>query len=250
MTRTTDADDRWVACAGELHRAGCVHREATSQGGRGDRRQDEFGEWANFRGKRSVSGWSSRGGLTRNPYALDRSACGSIRRIGREQSRRIYPLGRLAPKPTARLSAPREPNGIVGIKPTLGLLSRSGIIPIAHGQDTPVYDADGCRRRHFARGDGPGLTRATQPHVGARSGVCPITQIFWISSGLKGARIGVARNMAGTDPRVTKIFETCLDAMKHLGAVIVIADVKHFDKFSDSEMEVLHYEFKADLNKC
>ncbi|MFN8404600.1 MAG: amidase [Anaerolineales bacterium] len=206
-------------------------------------------EWANFRGKRSVSGWSSRGGLTRNPYALDRSACGSSSGSGAAIAANLS-VGAVGTETDGSIICPAQTNGIVGIKPTLGLLSRSGIIPIAHSQDTPgpmtrtVADAAILLGAMTGVDAGDSATRRSK-----KRGLSNYAK-FLDLDGLKGARIGVARNMAGTNPRVTKIFETCLDAMKHLGAVIVDpADVKHFDKFSDSEMEVLHYEFKADLNK-
>jgi amidase len=93
-------------------------------------------EWANFRGKRSVSGWSSRGGLTRNPYALDRSACGSSSGSGAAVAANLC-VAAVGTETDGSIICPSQTNGIVGIKPTLGLLSRSGIIPIAHSQDTP-----------------------------------------------------------------------------------------------------------------
>ncbi|MCC6569761.1 MAG: amidase, partial [Anaerolineales bacterium] len=205
-------------------------------------------EWANFRGKRSVSGWSSRGGLTRNPYALDRSACGSSSGSGAAIAANLS-VGAVGTETDGSIICPAQTNGIVGIKPTLGLLSRSGIIPVAHSQDTPgpmtrtVADAAILLGAMTGVDAGDSATRPSK-----KRGLSNYAKCLDLD-GLKGARIGVARNMAGTNPRVTKIFETCLDAMKHLGAVIVDpADVKHFDKFGDSEMEVLHYEFKADLN--
>src|SRR5687768_6771121 len=92
-------------------------------------------EWANFRGKRSVSGWSSRGGLTRNPYALDRSACGSSSGSGAAVAANLC-VAAIGTETDGSIICPSQTNGIVGIKPTLGLISRSGIIPIAHSQDT------------------------------------------------------------------------------------------------------------------
>src|SRR5512139_3436028 len=92
-------------------------------------------EWANFRGKRSVSGWSSRGGLTRNPYALDRSACGSSSGSGASVAANLCAAA-VGTETDGSIICPSQTNGIVGIKPTLGLVSRSGIIPIAHSQDT------------------------------------------------------------------------------------------------------------------
>lgn len=205
-------------------------------------------EWANFRGKRSISGWSSRGGLTRNPYALDRSACGSSSGSGAAIAANLS-VGAVGTETDGSIICPAQTNGIVGLKPTLGLLSRSGIIPIAHSQDTPgpmtrtVADAAVLLGAMTGVDAGDPATRPSK-----KRGLSNYAK-FLDLDGLKGARIGVARNMAGANPRILKIFETCLDVMKQLDAVVVDpADVKHFDKFSDSEMEVLHYEFKADLN--
>ena len=206
-------------------------------------------EWANFRGKRSVSGWSSRGGLTRNPYALDRSACGSSAGSGAAVAANLC-AGAVGTETDGSVICPAQTNGIVGIKPTLGLLSRSGIIPIAHSQDTAgpmartVADAAillGAMTGIDGRDKATSLSRKRNSSNYAR---------FLDRDGLRDARIGVARNMAGTNPRILKIFDLCIEVMKHLGAVIVDpADVPNFDKFSKTEIEVLHYEFKADLNK-
>ncbi|MCC6299088.1 MAG: amidase [Anaerolineales bacterium] len=205
-------------------------------------------EWANFRGKRSISGWSSRGGLTRNPYALDRSACGSSSGSGAAIASNLC-AGAIGTETDGSIICPAQTNGIVGIKPTLGLLSRSGIIPIAHSQDTPGPMARTVADAAILLGAMTGVDAgdpATRPSK--KRGLSNYAK-FLDLDGLKGARIGVARKMAGTNPRILKIFETCIEALKQLGAVIVDpVDVKNFDKLSESEMEVLHYEFKADLN--
>jgi amidase len=208
-------------------------------------------EWANFRGKRSVSGWSSRGGLTRNPYALDRSACGSSSGSGAAVAANLCAAA-VGTETDGSIICPSQTNGIVGIKPTLGLLSRSGIIPIAHSQDTPgpmartVADAAILLGALTGVDDSDSATRLTRR---GKQGVSNYTK-FLDRAGLKGARLGVARNMIGSNPRIIKIFESCVEVMKQLGAVIVDpADVPNFDKFGKTELEVLHYEFKADLNK-
>ncbi len=205
-------------------------------------------EWANFRGKRSISGWSSRGGLTRNPYALDRSACGSSSGSGAAVAANLC-VASVGTETDGSIICPAQTNGIVGIKPTVGLLSRSGIIPIAHSQDTPGPMARTVADAALLLGAMTGVDAgdpATRPS--RKRGLSNYSK-FLDRDGFKGARIGVARKMVGTNPRVLKIFETCIEAMKQLGAVVIDpVDVKHFDKFSESEMEVLHYEFKADLN--
>ena len=206
-------------------------------------------EWANFRGKRSVSGWSSRGGLTRNPYALDRSACGSSSGSGAAVAANLC-VAAVGTETDGSIICPAQTNGIVGIKPTLGLLSRSGIIPIAHSQDTAGPMARTVTDAAILLGAMAGVDGRDPATKGSRKrGGSNYTKLL-DRDGLRGARIGVARNMAGTNPRVTKIFEHCIEVMRHLGAVIVDpADVPNFDKFGKTEVEVLHYEFKADLNK-
>src|ERR1043165_959064 len=206
-------------------------------------------EWANFRGRPSVSGWSSRGGLTRNPYALDRSACGSSSGSGAAVAANLG-AARVGRETDGSIICPSQTNGIVGIKPTLGLLSRSGIIPIAHSQDTPGPMARTVTDAAILLAAMTGTDSQDPATKGSRKRGASNYTKFLDRDGLKGARIGVARNMAGTNPRILKIFEHCIEVMKHLGAVIVDpADVPNFDKFGKTEGEVLHYEFKADLNK-
>ena len=206
-------------------------------------------EWANFRGKRSVSGWSSRGGLTRNPYVLDRSACGSSSGSGVAAAANLC-AGAVGTETDGSIICPAQTNGIVGIKPTLGLLSRSGIIPIAHSQDTAGPMARTVADAAILLAAMTGVAGADPATKGSRRRNPSNYTKFLDREGLRGARIGVARNMAGTNPRVLKIFEHCLEVMKHLGAILVDpADLPNFDKFGKSESEVLHYEFKADLNK-
>ncbi len=214
-------------------------------------------EWANFRGKPSVSGWSSRGGLTRNPYALDRSACGSSSGSGAAVAANLC-VAAVGTETDGSIICPAQTNGIVGIKPTLGLVSRSGIIPIAHSQDTAgpmartVMDAAillGAMTGFDERDPATRLALSRVEGSGRKRGVFNYAK-FLDLDGLRGARIGVARNMAGKNPRILKIFELCIEVMKQLGAVIVDpADVPNFDKFGRTEREVLYYEFKADLNK-
>ena len=206
-------------------------------------------EWANFRGKNSVSGWSSRGGLTRNPHALDRSACGSSSGSGAAVAANLA-IAAVGTETDGSIICPAQTNGIVGIKPTLGLLSRSGIIPIAHSQDTPGPMARTVTDAAILLGAMTGIDKL-DPATGAsrKRSLKDYTKSLGYD-GLKGARIGVARNMAGSNPRILKIFELCIEVMKQLGAVIIDpADVPNFDKFGKTEVDVLHYEFKADLNK-
>ena len=206
-------------------------------------------EWANFRGIRSVSGWSSRGGLTRNPYALDRTACGSSSGSGASVAANLCAAA-VGTETDGSIICPSQTNGIVGIKPTLGLLSRSGIIPIAHSQDTPGPMARTVADAAILLGAMTGIDGQDKATSASRKRSFSNYTKFLDLDGLKGARIGVARSMAGTNPRVLKIFEHCIEVLKHLEAVVIDpADVPHFDKFKKTEEDVLHYEFKADLNK-
>jgi amidase len=206
-------------------------------------------EWANFRGERSVSGWSSRGGLTRNPYALDRSASGSSSGSGAAVAANLC-VAAVGTETDGSIISPAHATGIVGIKPTLGLLSRTGIIPIAHSQDTPGPMARTVADAAVLLGAMTGVDAQDPATKGSRKRGATNYTKFLDREGLRGARIGVARNMAGTNPRIIKILEHCIQVMKHLGAVVIDpAHVPNFAKFAKTEGDVLHYEFKADLNK-
>jgi amidase len=205
-------------------------------------------EWANFRARNSTSGWSSRGGLTRNPYALDRSACGSSSGSGAAVSANFCAAA-VGTETDGSIICPAQTNGIVGLKPTVGLVSRSGIIPISHSQDTAGPMARTVADAAVLLGAMTGVDKrdpATQSHKHRKlKDYTP----FLDAGGLKGSRIGVARNMAGKDPHLLAIFEECLAIMAAKGAEIVDpADVPNVDQFHEHEMEVLHTELKAGLN--
>jgi len=205
-------------------------------------------EWANFRGRRSVSGWSSRGGLTRNPYALDRSACGSSSGSGAAAAANFCAAA-VGTETDGSIICPAQTNGVVGIKPTLGLLSRSGIIPLAHSQDTAGPMARTVADAAILLGAMTGVDeRDSATKRGVKRALKDYTK-FLQADGLRGARIGVARNMCGSDPRILKLLEQSVDLMKKLGAEVMDADVPNFNKFGASELDALHYEFKADLNQ-
>jgi amidase len=205
-------------------------------------------EWANFRSTRSVSGWSSRGGLTRNPYALDRSACGSSSGSAAAVAADLC-AGAVGTETDGSIICPSQTCGVVGLKPTLGLLSRAGIIPIAHSQDTAGPMARSVEDVAILLG----ALAGADPRDGAtqlkRRRAHKDYTTFLDKDGLRDARLGVAHNMLGSDPRITGILAPCLDLMKQLGAVIVDpADLPNSDAFGETEIEVLLYEFKHDLN--
>lgn len=206
-------------------------------------------EWANFRGKPSVSGWSSRGGLTRNPYVLDRSACGSSSGSAVAVAANLCAVA-IGTETDGSIICPSQSNGIVGMKPTLGLWSRRGIIPIAHSQDTAGPMARTVNDAAILLSALTGVDAedpATRKQKPARQ---TNFESQLTNSGLKGARIGVARNMSGTNPSSLRIFETCIEVIKSCGAqVIDPSDVRNYNKFASTEVEVLLFEFKTDLNK-
>ncbi len=205
-------------------------------------------EWANIRSSHSTSGWSGRGGLTRNPYALDRNPCGSSSGSGAAIAASLCALA-VGTETDGSVVCPSSVNGIVGLKPTLGLISRSGIIPIAHSQDTAGPMARTVRDAAILLGALAGTDpndKATAESTGKAS---PDYTKFLDPNGLRGARIGVARKYFGFSEAVDKVMNEALDAMKHQGAEIIDpADLESHGKFDDTELTVLLYELKADLN--
>ena len=207
-------------------------------------------EWANFRSTHSTSGWSGRGGQTHNPYALDRNPCGSSSGTGAGVSANLALVG-VGTETDGSIVCPSGTCGIVGIKPTLGLVSRSGIVPISHSQDTAgpmtrtVADAAILLKTLIALDPTDPV-----PWKGLRP---PSAQDFTKSldpSGLRGARIGVARKFFGFNDQVDKLMADAIDVMKREGATVVDpADLPTHGKFDAPEFEVLLFEFKADLNK-
>lgn len=205
-------------------------------------------EWANIRSSHSTSGWSGRGGLTKNPYALDRNACGSSSGSGAATSANLCVVA-VGSETDGSIVCPSSANGIVGIKPTLGLISRAGIIPIAHSQDTAGPMARNVRDAAILLGALAGTDardKATADSSGKASK--DYTQ-FLDPNGLKGARLGIARKYFGFSDAVDSLMNHLIDEMKQAGAVIVDpADLETHGKFDETELLVLLYELKADLN--
>jgi amidase len=188
-------------------------------------------EWANFRSSRSSSGWSARGGQCRNPYVLDRSPCGSSSGSGAAVASNLCAVA-VGTETDGSIICPSSLNGIVGIKPTVGLVSGAGIVPISHSQDTA----------------GP-MARTVADAATLLAALTESDLAFELDAdSLRGARIGVARNMAGFDKRVDASFEDALAAMRDLGTQLIDpADVPHATELQEPEWEVLKYEFKADV---
>ena len=202
-------------------------------------------EWANMRSTKSVSGWSGRGGQTKNPYALDRNTSGSSSGSGAAAAAALASLT-LGPAADGSIVSPSSSCGIVGIKPTLGLLSRSGIIPIAHSQDTagPMTRSVADAALMLAAMAGPDKDDAATADSGSH---LKDYAAALRTDGLKGKRIGVARNFFGANDAVDAIIDKELDILRAQGAVLVDVKVPNTDKYGDSELQVLLYEFAPGL---
>lgn len=250
-----DTADRMSTSAGSLALAGSIAErdsfvvQKLRAAGAVILGKTNLSEWANFRSPHSTSGWSGRGGLTRNPYALDRNPCGSSSGSGAAVSANLCSVA-IGTETDGSIVCPANANGIVGIKPTLGLVSRSGIIPIAHSQDTA----------------GPMARTVTDAAIllGAITGIDPRDEMtkasdgraftdytrFLDPKGLRGARIGVARNYFGFSDEVDRLLNEAIEVMARSGALIFdpvnLAAAKDYE---DSELEVLLFEFKNDLNQ-
>ena len=202
-------------------------------------------EWANFRSTRSSSGWSARGGQCVNPYDRDRSPCGSSSGSGVAVSANLSAVA-VGTETDGSIVCPSSVNGIVGIKPTVGLVSRSGVVPVSHSQDTPGPMARTVADAAALLTELAGADPRDAATAGAR--IEPDYAAFLDPDGLRDARIGVARKLAGFNDRVDRLFDEALGAMRDLGAEIVDpADIPHTDQLEDPELEVFLYEFKADL---
>ncbi len=249
-----DTADKMQTTAGSLALAG---QPATRDSGVAERLRaagavilgkTNLSEWANFRSTHSTSGWSGRGGQTKNPFALDRNPCGSSSGSGAATSANLCALA-VGTETDGSVVCPSAMCGIVGIKPTLGLISRAGIIPIAHSQDTAGPMARTVRDAAVLLGAMVGLDpRDPATQASAGKSYADYTQ-FLDANGLRGARIGIARQYFNIGPAVTAVMEECISLMRDAGAQIVDpADLPSYEAWRDTELQVLLYEFKTDLN--
>ncbi len=205
-------------------------------------------EWAYFRGERATSGWSARGGQCVNPYALNRNPCGSSSGSGVAASANLCALT-VGTETGGSIMCPSSSNGIVGIKPTVGLWSRSGIIPISHSQDTAGPMTRTVRDAAILLGGAVGVDPRDEATSRSDGNFHSDYTQFLDPAGLEGARIGVARSFTGFDPRVMALFEDAILAMRDAGAVIVDpANLPVANWRDELPLIVLEYEFKADLN--
>jgi amidase len=205
-------------------------------------------EWANFRSTRSTSGWSGRGGQTRNPYALNCNPCGSSSGSGVAAAANLC-AATIGTETDGSIVCPSNANSLVGIKPTVGLVGRSGIIPISHTQDTAGPMARTVADAVVILGTLTGIDPRDKVTSQSRGKSLTDYTKFLDPNGLKGARLGIVRKSLGFNDRVDKLINEAIDVMKRMGAVIIDpADIPTAGKFDNSEFEVLLYEFKADLN--
>ncbi len=189
-------------------------------------------EWANYRSSHSTSGWSGRGGQTRNPYCLDRNPSGSSSGSGAAVAA-SFCAAAIGTETDGSVVSPSSMCGLVGIKPTLGLIPGAGIVPISHRQDTAGPMARTVTDAALLLGalTNAGYGRALDPN------------------GLKGARLGVARQLFGFNDHVDKMMVDVLDALSKLGAELIDpVNIPTFSKLSDMENEAMSWEFKNDLN--
>ena len=206
-------------------------------------------EWANFRSEHSTSGWSSRGGQTHNPYALDRNPCGSSSGSGVAVAANLCSVA-VGTETDGSVVCPSNANGIVGVKPTVGLVSRSGIIPISHSQDTAGPMARSVREAAILLGIIAGVDPDDPATVKKNDIISNDYTQYLTLDGLRGARIGVAGNFFGSSPDIDRVIKSCIQVMKDEGAVIIDeADIDTKGKFDETEYEALLYEFKHDLNQ-
>ncbi len=228
------AKDAFVA--GRLRTAGAVILGKTN-----------LSEWANIRSSHSTSGWSGRGGLTRNPYALDRNPCGSSSGTGAGVSANLCVVG-VGTETDGSVVCPSSANGLAGLKPTVGLVSRSGIVPISHTQDTAGPMARTVRDVAILLSAMAGADPEDSASADSAGKAFPDYTKFLDPAGLKGARLGVVRKYCGFNDSVDQLLDTLIGEMKRAGAEIVDpADIPTIGKFDDSELTVFYYELKADL---
>jgi amidase len=250
-----DTADKMMTTAGSLALEGSIPRrdalvvQRLRQAGAVILGKTNLSEWANFRASHSVSGWSSRGGQTRNPYALDRNPSGSSSGSGAAVAANLCTAA-LGTDTDASVIAPSSANGIVGIRPTLGLVSRSGVIPIAHSQDTVGPMARTVTDAAILLGVLAGEDAADAATKTSWGKTYVYYTQFLDPDGFQGTRVGVARNFFGFNRRVDQLMEEAIKTLEGLGAEIIDpADIETADDLDDNEYEVLLYEFKADLNR-
>ena len=201
-------------------------------------------EWANFRGQHSISGWSTRGGQTRNPYALDRSPSGSSSGTGSAVAANLAALG-VGTETDGSITSPASVAGLVGMKPTLGLVSRAGIVPIAFSQDTAGPMCRSVADAALLLGVLAGVDPRDPITRTQRGKFDPSSLLKLQPDALRGARLGVADNLVADHSRATvALFEAALMALQAAGATLVRAALPNLDKMGAGELDVLQFELR------
>ncbi|MEI9912845.1 MAG: amidase [Bacteroidota bacterium] len=222
----------------QLRRAGAVILGKTN-----------LSEWANFRSNHSSSGWSSRGGQTKNPYILDHNPCGSSSGSGVAVAANLCAVA-VGTETDGSVTCPASVNGIVGLKPTVGLVSRSGIIPISATQDTAGPMGRTVKDVAILLGAITGADTADAITKESEGKSLTDYTKFLDANGLKGKRIGIDKKPQGDNQYMHALIKKAIDTLKQQGAEIV--EIEYFDaigKLGDAEFEVMQYEFKDGLNK-
>lgn len=210
--------------------------------------KSNLSEWANVRCSYSTSGWSGRGGLTRNPYALDRNPCGSSSGSGVAVAANLCAVA-IGTETDGSVTAPASVNGVVGVKPTVGLVSRTGVVPISHSQDTAGPMTRTVRDAAILLSAIAGVDPYDSATADAKGHIETDYTKFLTADGLKGARIGIARNFFGFHDAVDRLATAATEVLKKQGATLVdTTDLPKSDAYNAAETTVFHYEMKAGLN--
>ena len=253
-----DTHDRMTTTAGSLALEGSVPPQDSfvasrlREAGAVLLAKANMSEWAYWRGLHASSGWSARGGQCRNPYALDRNPCGSSSGSGSAASANLAALT-IGTETGGSIMCPSSINGIVGLKPTVGLWSRAGIIPISHSQDSAGPMTRTVRDAAILLGSAVGVD-ARDPATSVSAGRFHTDYTTFLDpAGLTGARLGIVRNIPGFDERVAGLFDRAVDDLRAAGAVIVDpANLPNMDSgsvFQELPTIVLNYEFKVNINR-
>jgi amidase len=210
--------------------------------------KSNLSEWANFRAATSSSGWSGVGGQTKNPYVLDRNPCGSSSGSGVAVSANLCMFA-IGTETNGSIVCPSNNNGIVGIKPTVGLISRSGIIPISFSQDTPGPMGRTVQDVAIALGAMTGVDSADAKTIASEGKYLTDYSKYLIADGVNGKRIGLQRKAMGFSDKVDTLMEKAVLWFKANGAVVIDVDFPKGENYENASFDVMVYEFKDGLNK-
>jgi amidase len=205
-------------------------------------------EWANFRGQLSTSGWSGEGGQTKNPYDLSRNPCGSSSGSAVAVSANLAVIA-IGTETNGSIVCPAHSNGIVGIKPTVGLISRSGIIPISFTQDTPGPMARSVKDAAICLGILTGVDSTDNKTLSGINHFISDYTVFLKEEGLRGKKIGIYKGYFGTNFKVDSLMVAAIRFMNSRGAEIIEIDKVIDDQSEGISLEVMLYEYKSGLNK-